>query len=77
MQRHENLKFAVYYNLLNKHVMIHKIGCNHLYKNGGNHVKKQGGCLFVEKYEAKFFAKSVNKSDPRLVLLNCKFCFKN
>ena len=76
-KRYETVKFAVYYNLMNKHVMIHKIGFCNLYKKDGIHMKQQGGwAYFVEEYEARLFAKAMSKL-KKLPNSKHNVCFRN
>ena len=76
MDRHKDVQFAVYYNLANKHVEVHKIGFCNLYKKNGIHMNQQGGWgYFVEDYEAQLFAKSMSKL-KKLLQLNHEVCFR-
>ncbi len=82
MERHLRVKYAVYYNIMNPHVTIHKIPAEHeLYKKDGYHEKEQGGWgYFVEEYEAKYFADGVFEiiTTPDKKPVNfCSRCFSH
>ncbi len=60
-KRYENVEFAVYYNLSQPHVTVHKIGYCSLDKHGGNHKNNNGGwAYFVKEYEARLFAEAMS-----------------
>ena len=76
-ERCKQVRFAVYYNNMNPHVNIHKIGIHKLEKNGGNHEHEQGGWgYFVEEREAILFAEAICKLNNHLNVKKCKWCSK-
>jgi len=79
MERFEQCRYAVYFDVPNPHVIIHKIGSHKLEIHGGDHIVEivSGWGYFVEEHEAKSFAEGISKSrnipQPRY----CKKCFKH
>ena len=77
----DKIKYAVYYNINNKIIRIHKIPSPHkLQIRGGNHEYRQGGWgFFVYRGEANKFAKGISRmiknfNDDNLTY--CKKCYK-
>jgi len=76
--RREKVQFAVYYNVPNPHVTIHRIGKHVLEIHGGEHARDQGGWrYFVEEREAMTFAESLHKTKKLPGPRRCKKCFKD
>lgn len=76
-ERCKKVRFAVYYNNMNPHVNIHKIGIHKLEKRDGIHKQEQGGWgYFVEEREAKLFAEAICKLNNLPDVEKCKWCFK-
>lgn len=62
MVGHNDLKYAVYFNIHNLHVTTHKIGCPHVDKHHRDHKYDQGGWgYFAEKFAARQFAEAISK----------------
>jgi len=76
--RHEKVQFAVYYNMPEPHVTVHRIGKHALETHGGEHAYDQGGWgYFVEEREALTFAESLHKTKKLQGPRRCKKCFKD
>ncbi len=79
MERFEQCRYAVYFDVPNPHVIIHKIGPHTLEIHGGNHIveNKSGWGYFVEEHEANSFAKGVSESKNIPKPSYCKKCYKS
>lgn len=76
MERHQEVKFAVYYDVPKPHVMVHKIGSHKLDIHGGEHIYQQGGWgYFVEEREAQVFAKAISTLHNLPEERSCQKCF--
>ena len=75
--RHRQCEYAIYYNKMNPHVIIHKIDCKHLGKHGEEHEQQQGGYgYFVKKYEVIEFAKGLGGSEKLPSAKYCNHCWR-
>ncbi len=70
--------FAVYFNINNKHVMIHKNNIHKLEIHGGIHNYNSGDWkYFVTEDEAKSYAESIHKSKALPRPTYCKTCYNS
>ena len=81
MERNQQCNFAVYFDVPNPHVTIHKIGSSScaLEVHGGEHIVEvvSGWRYFVREHEAKSFAEGISKSKNIPEPTYCKKCFRN
>jgi len=76
--RHDKVQFAVYYNVPNPHVTIHRIGKHALETHGGEHAYDQGGWgYFGTGREALTLAESLHKGKKLQGPGRCKKGFKD
>lgn len=78
MKRFEQCKYAVYFDVPNPHVIIHKIGSCPLEMHGGDHIVEavSGWGYFVEEQEAKSFADGISESKKIPKSTYCKKCYR-
>ena len=78
MERFEQCRYAVYFDVPNPHITIHKIGSHKLEIHGGDHIVPvvSGWGYFVEEHEAESFAGGISASKKIPKLTHCKKCFK-
>lgn len=75
VERFLECKFAVFYNVANPHVKLHKIGVHKLEIHGGNFNVNGGWGYFVTEFESDTFAKSISSSLELFPYEKCKKCF--
>ena len=77
MERFEQCRYAVYFNVPNPHVIIHKIGSCPLEIHGGDHnvSNVSGWGYFVENNEAESFAEGISTSKNIKKPTRCEKCF--
>jgi hypothetical protein len=68
--KESKMRFVTYENIVNRHVTIHRYGCNQIKKHGGQHKYRQGKYKYHNTYEdAKKYAVSTG-----LPIKDCSFC---
>lgn len=79
MERNKQCEFAVYFDVPNPHIIIHKIGSCPLEMHGGEHIVEDvsGWGYFVREHEAKSFAEGISKSKNIPQPTYCKRCYNN